>query len=562
MITSGVKPMVDKDWLKAEGYDMIYHKDKSHGAYCFADPRVFTEFRDNLVDNVKQYGIASYKFDWGHFKCGQDGHRGHLRGEEYGFEAGAANFRRVHQALRQANPDIFLFNTGWYSPWWLWTYDAVFSAGADYNFGLAGPPAFSTASLLCTWRDATIRGNLVRWSPFFPLNSLMTVDPISYWWHEWEVRAESPLRPFTDYFLTAGLRGTQMTEIYNNISAWSDEHADAAVAILKWMKANDDVILASTRYLGGDPLRGEPYGYAHFTRDNRGILVVRNPDLQPHSITVALDESTGMWPDEKEYVVRRVYPSTLVLSETVKYGSKCEQSLSGHEVCVFEVWPTDALPEPMPVGCRYQVAAREKSKTTFRLAASGEKLEIFSPVTPAGGTPVSGQPRRYVIPLGAAASRGTPETAKPSEASVGVQGGRCVAVVDVPEGAKGRVSFLLDKRAVRGEVTLDGKPVAADAPHVRLPDAKDRQRGTKAAARNWSLFGVDVSPGEHEIAFQPAAENPDVDLSAVRVIFDVRTEVAPEHTLTIGHEPITRKDEVLLPQNWAWQARRVDVLQP
>ncbi len=50
----------------------------------------------------------------------------------------------------------------------------------------------------------------------------------------------------------------QMIEVYNNISAWSEAHADAAAAILKWVKAHDDVLLASTRYFGSDPLAAEP----------------------------------------------------------------------------------------------------------------------------------------------------------------------------------------------------------------------------------------------------------------------------------------------------------------
>ena len=267
---------------------------------------MFTVFRDNLVDYIRRYDVSAYKFDWGHFACGKAGHRGHLPGMEYGLEAGATNFARTHRAFRQANPDGFLFNTGWFSPWWLWSYDAVFVAGGDYNFGLHGPPSFSTASLLCTWRDAIVRGNLVRWSPYFPLDSLMMHDPVSYWWHKWDVHSESPLRPFTDYLVPAWLRGSQMAEIGNNISAWDDAHADAAVAVLKWMKANDDVILASTRYIGGDPLRGEPYGYAHFTKENRGIIVVRNPTIEHRVIEIPFDEAAGMWPGEKEYVVRMV----------------------------------------------------------------------------------------------------------------------------------------------------------------------------------------------------------------------------------------------------------------
>ena len=173
---------------------------------------------------------------------------------------------------------------------------------------------------------------------------------------------------FTDYFVMACLRGTQMTEIYNDISAWSDAHADTAAAVLKWIKAYDDIILASTRYIGGDPLEGEPYGYAHFTKDNRAIIVVRNPTIEQRTITIGLDERAGMWPSDKQYVVRTIYPYMETEPEAVRYGSICRQNLYGDEVRVLEILPLDNLPEPIPLGCRYQVVSRNANKTVFRIA--------------------------------------------------------------------------------------------------------------------------------------------------------------------------------------------------
>lgn len=557
VITSGVKSVVDKDFLAAQGYDLIYHKSRGEGAYCFADPRVLEEFRGNLLGYIRQYGIAAYKFDWGHFECGAAGHRGHLPGKQYGFEAGATNFVRAQQAFRDANPEIFLFNTGWYSPWWLWTYDAVFAAGADYNFGLAGPPSFNTASLLCTWRDATIRGNIVRWSPFFPINSLMTVDPISYWWHEWEDRSESPLRPFTDYFLTACLRGTQMIEVYNNISAWSEAHADAAAAILKWMKAHDEVILASTRYFGGDPSTGQPYGYAHFTKDNRGIIVVRNPSLELRSITIPFDETTGMWPDDRRYVLRIVYPYLMALPQTVAYGGKHEQSLAGHEVMVLEVWPGDALPEPMPIARRYAVSAREAGKTSFRLHAGSEQLQLFSPVKLTNGWLLESSPPRYAV-TGDPLARWSPvKGSSQPRLSVNrrVEGDRCPVPVLVPYRSQMRVAFQFTEPHVRGELLVDGKPVAAEAPHLRLPDVGNRKQGTRAAAPDWSLFGTDVGPGKHVVQFQAASGA--VLKRRFSVLLDCSIPIPPTQTVEVEHQALPQRNVLLLPQNWAWEVRAV-----
>jgi len=557
VITSGVKPMVDKDWLAAQGYDMIYHRSQREGAYCFADPRVLAEFRDNLTGFVRQYGIASYKFDWGHFACPAANHRGHLPGEVYGFEAGATNFAAAQRAFRQANPEIFLFNTGWYSPWWLWTYDAVFAAGADYNFGMSGPPSYSTASLLCTWRDATIRGNVVRWSPFFPVDSLMTVDPISYWWHVWELHAESPLRPFTDYFLTAAMRGTQMTEIYNNIGAWSDAHADAAVAILKWMKAHDDVILASTRYFGGDPLAGETYGYTHFTRDGRGLVVIRNPTIAPRQVEIPLDETAGMWPDGRPYVARVVYPFTMVLPQTFRYGDKCRQELGGEEARVLEFWPQDRLPEPIPIGCRYQVVSRQAQKTTFRVAGAAEAIEFLSPVTLDAPAKPGNALGRYVLACPEQSAPRQPRA--PETISAKQQDGQIALSLTVPDAAQARLSLLFPVGGLDGHFIVDGRPVTTDTPHIRVPDAGHRDKGTRANFGKQSLFGVDLSGGPHEVRFEALRDRKPAPMPSgpAQVVFESFEECPGDVTIEVRHAPIDPKESPSLPQNWSWQVRTV-----
>ena len=255
VITSGKKGWVDKDWLAAQGYDMIWHGSRSNGAYCLGHPRVMEEFGKNLCRYARQYGCSAYYFDWAWWKCDGADHRGHIAGEAYGLEANVTNYMQVMRDLRKANPQIVLYNSGWFSPWLLWHYDAVFSGGGDYGYALAGPPSYSTSSLLCSWRDETILGNVVKWSPYFPLNSVMTADPISYEWYKWDVHSESPVRAVADHFVTAASRGGQAFEVHSNISAWSKDHYDAVAAILCWMRANDDVLLAHSRFIAATTTR-------------------------------------------------------------------------------------------------------------------------------------------------------------------------------------------------------------------------------------------------------------------------------------------------------------------
>jgi hypothetical protein len=137
--------------------------------------------------------------------------------------------------------------------------------------------------------------------------------------------------------------------------------------------------------------------------------------------------------------------------------------------------------------------------------------------------------------------------------------------VSVPEGAQARVSFLFRRRGVEGEVELDGKRVQADAPHVRLPDAGNRPRGTKAAATDWSLFGVDIPPGAHELGFLAKKEGPGLDPEQLHVLCDTRRRLVAGQTVTVRHPEVAapRRDrgDVLLPQNWAWEERSCS-LQP
>ncbi len=473
VITSGRKTMVDKDWLAAQGYDLIWHANARDGAYCMADPRVQEEFASNLARYIKDYDLAAYKFDWGAFNCAQAGHRGHLPGIEYGLEANCDGFIKALQAFRAAKrsvsrEDIFLFNTGWYSPWWLMHYDAVFSAGADYNFSLVSPPAFATCTALGTWRDAVVRGNLVQWIPFFPLSSLMHHSPTSHWWHDWHARYKDPLDQFAGHMLMGYLRGSQMTEIGINIASLTDEHRDVLASIMNWAARHDDVLLASTRFLGGDPLQGEAYGYAHFAKDGRGIIGVKNPHVLPQQLEFKLGEECGLRPTNDRYSLRIVYPYRSGLGRGLAWGASVKVALEGHEVLVIEAAPGEAAAIPPR-------DARGKSPDIQKAQAA----------------PVEGA----------------------------IQGG---FEINVPQDVSAALVLLGERRRLTATVWLNGKEAALEAPHVEVEDGKEpartydgkvySQRGDMGLSIKgpWSLFRAPLPAGRSEVRF--SVRCPDLDL--------------------------------------------------
>lgn len=524
VITSGVKPMVDKDWLAEQGYDLIRHESRRSGAYCFGDPRVRDEFGKNLVQYVKDYGIAAYKFDWGYFACDRPDHRGHLLGLNYGIEANTDNFIRVLEALRRAKPDIFLFNTGWYSPWWLQWYDAVFSAGADYNFHLRCCPTFSTCSALCTWRDAVVRGNLVQWSPYFPLSSLMHVSPINHWWHAWNARYKERLDRFTDYVIMSYLRGSQMTEVYLNIAALTDQHRDALASVMNWAAANDEVLLAGTRFIGGDPLAGDVYGYAHFAPDGRGLVAVRNPHVEPADFDLALDESSGTPTDAKGLSAKVIYPYHFAFPQRLASGAALSLRLQGHQTLVLKMRP----------------AAQRAD--TVRLKGNAPPPVVVSDVR----ADVEGE--TVVLTFSAAVSDRTTASA----------------------------IVWADRPGLEASGSMNEEVVSVEAPHVQLEDSKgaartydDRIYSQRAdygvsARGEWSMFRIPLARGPNRVCFRVWC--PDLSRIPVRlgkkpsgavarrpVDLHVAGLVQTATQLSGGH--LGAESLLALPDTWARQRR-------
>src|SRR5262249_44434003 len=159
------------------------------------------------------------------------------------------------------------------SPFWLLYVDSTWRGGADKDFAGKGSPR----QQWITYRDTQTRQNVVKRGPLYPLNSLMLHGIIFATNAAGLQMTEN--RDFADEVQTFFGNGTQLQEMYLtpkllNQTNWNDL-ADAA----KWARANADV-LVDTHWIGGDPAKGEVYGWASWS-PRKGILVLRNPDDKP-----------------------------------------------------------------------------------------------------------------------------------------------------------------------------------------------------------------------------------------------------------------------------------------
>jgi len=342
VITHGIRNSIDKQWL-AENFDMIDEE-----AYCFADPRAADMQINNLIDIMGRHHPAAFKFDWGRFRCDREDHRGHLPGERFAREAITDNHIRMLDALHQADPDIYLYNTGWHSPWWLMYYDAVFSGEDDYNNALVGPPSFFGNDLQVTWRDAVILKNIVEPRTQFPLDSLMNHSPITWkWQHDFTKYDGGSLESFSNMILMNYLRGNALIEVFMNVFNLTDEEREIWGQVTKWAKENDGILLSGSKYIGGVPFNGDVYGYAHVAEGNRGIIGVRNPGITTNSFSVALDDKIGFRDNGGKHRVRISYPYEAELGDGFKYGDRISLGLERGQLMVIDIEPAPgaAVPE-------------------------------------------------------------------------------------------------------------------------------------------------------------------------------------------------------------------------
>jgi hypothetical protein len=78
--------------------------------------------------------------------------------------------------------------------------------------------------------------------------------------------------------------GTQLQEMYITPTLLTPGNWDTIAEYAKWSRVNAET-LKDSHWVGGDPLRLEPYGWASLS-SHKGILTLRNPSDRPQSIGI------------------------------------------------------------------------------------------------------------------------------------------------------------------------------------------------------------------------------------------------------------------------------------
>ncbi len=289
--------------------------------FVMAGPKYYQRFLETTLKLIEEYDVNFFKFD--------------------GFDSSFSETEamvRLTGALRKKRPDVFLsITTGtWPSPFWLWYGDSTWRGGSDMNWEGSG----SKREQWITYRDAQTYRGVVKKSPLYPINSLMTQGfaHARYGFasecgnNEEEIRKE--LRSFF-------ASGTCLQELYVTPGMMSEANWDDLAETAQWSRDNADV-LVDVHWVGGDPGEGMVYGWAAWSK-TKAMLALRNPTDQPAQI--ALDAGKVFEIPKgasKQYRLKSPWKSDAGQSAfEITAGKEHTFALRPFEVVVYDATPID-----------------------------------------------------------------------------------------------------------------------------------------------------------------------------------------------------------------------------
>jgi hypothetical protein len=274
---------------------------------------------------IRDYELNYFKFDG--INSG-----GAPTGAPAEFAADVEALLQLTDDLRRARPNLFInVTTGtWSSPYWLWYADSTWRSGHDWGTCGWG----SRRQQQVTYRDAQTWQNVVQRAPLYPINSLMT-QGVMFANHGLPDDTDRIVEDIRAFFAS----GTNCQELYLTPSLLDAKTWDALAEAANWSRHNADV-LVDTHWIGGDPAKGEVYGWASWSK-RKGILALRNPKDEPRRIAVDIGTAFELPPGAVlAYSLKSPWKDDAEKPETIlSAGKEHAFELKPFEVMVFDATP-------------------------------------------------------------------------------------------------------------------------------------------------------------------------------------------------------------------------------
>lgn len=297
------------------------------GGFALAGVRYYQRFRELCVQAVREGSVGFFKFDG----IG-------AKGEGIIDPAAGRDFDamlRLIAELRSFRTGLYVSQTvgTWPSPWWLLHVDNVWRGGDDHNFAGVG----SDRQRWITYRDAQVYRNVVCRAPLFPLGSLMLHGVILA--RHAERLATAQRGDFASEVRSFFGTGVQLQELYLSPELLTKDNWDDLAAAATWARANADV-LQDAHWIGGDPARLEPYGWAAWS-PRLGIITLRNPAPRPTRFVLDAGQAFELPARaNRRFRVSSPYPSTAAPADMLEAGHPVTIELQPFDVLVLEARPS------------------------------------------------------------------------------------------------------------------------------------------------------------------------------------------------------------------------------
>jgi len=335
--------------------------------FSLAGPKYYAAFKAACVAMIHKFGVNHFKFDGiatGMYASG---------GAQYVLDTEA--MRRLMLELRQEDPNLYInLTTGsWPSPFWLRYADSLWRQGQDMGFSGKGPKQ----QQWITYRDQETYRNVVRKSPLYPLNSLMT-QGVAYSRHGLAGDPTFNSAGFKDDVRAFFGSGTGLQELYIQPGKLTPDDWSVLAEAAKWSRAHAEV-LVDTHWIGGDPGQSEVYGWASWT-PRQGIITLRNPDDQPREfaleVATALELPSGA---KTKYTLQSPWAEDASKSAlTAEAGKPVSLTLKPFEVVTLMATPTAEGAALEPGG---------NERVSGQPAAERSQSRLTSAATIQGGEP-------------------------------------------------------------------------------------------------------------------------------------------------------------------------------
>jgi hypothetical protein len=230
-----------------------------------------------------------------------------------------------------------------------------------------------------TYRDQETYRNIVGKGPLYPLNSLMT-QGVAY-----SRRGDAGLPEFNSAGFKDDVRmffgsGTGLQELYIQPGKLTSDDWSVLAEAARWSRTNAPV-LVDTHWIGGDPSKGEVYGYASWSAA-KGVVAVRNPDDRAHEYALDIGTAFELPPGApKEYSLKSPWAEDGARPVLfAQAGRPARIRLEPFEVVIMEAVPMQKIPVPLaliprPAKLESKPGAFELTAATVVVAGNGTEAE-------------------------------------------------------------------------------------------------------------------------------------------------------------------------------------------